>query len=372
MSSPKLEDRKITLTAIGVPLVDLLRQISDEAGISVIASSNLDSQLVSLEIKEATAEQVLSAVARRMNERLAKIGTIYYLGSIAPEDRGFTVRRVRRLKYQELQSVATLFMSEFGRNVSFADGLLVAADRVEVLERLNKALDQLEGTKSATWVVQIYIVSLSNSFMHELGLDLSQSITMSYKLNNGSNSGSVTGTLDALLVSTHDDANGGIIAQPLMLIRDGGSAKLSDGVEQPIPKYTNLTSGNLELSGFEIISVGLKTEASIREETDSSAQLSLSVELSKISGYVKDYPIVAKQQLVTEVSLRSGGEYLLGQLLDQKSFDQVGGSVLPSVLKLERSRNQTQVWCKAYRIAGTPLDRPVVPSTQSEPVTPGD
>lgn len=361
MEVPQLADKRITLTATGVPLVDLLRQISDETGISVIAAVNLDNALVSLEIKDANAEQVLSAVARRLNERLAKIGSIYYLGTIAAEDRGFIVRRVHRLKSDELRNVVQLFNSEFGRNVAFSDGLLVAADRVEVLDRMSQALDKLETITSTTWVIQVYIISISNNFLHELGLDLTNTVKLSYRVNNGSNQGNVSGTLDALLVSTHDDVRGGIIAQPLLLVRDGGKAQISDGVEQPIPKYTNLTSGNLELSGFEIISVGLKVDASIREETRNSAQLDLTVELSKIAGYVESYPVVAKQRLQTEVSLRSGGEYLLGQLVDQKAINQNHGSVLPSIWKSEKSNSQTQVWARAYRIAGSPLLPPNQP-----------
>lgn len=358
----KSEEKKITLTAVGVPLVDLLRQISDECGISVIASGKLDADLVSLEIKSASAETVLGAVARRLGQRIAKIGNIYYIGDISPEDRGFIVRRIHRLKSEELSHVVALFTSEYGKTVSFSDGLMVVSDRVEVLDRLNSALDKLENVTSATWVVQVYLISLTDKHMHDLGIDLSNTLKLSYKVNSSSSEGgSVSGTLDALLVSAHEDGDSTVVAQPLLLVRDGGQAHISDGTEQPVPKYTNLVSGNLELSGFEIISVGLKCDVSCREETQKSAQLELSVELSKISGYVSNYPIVSKQRLVSDLSIRSGGEYLVGQLVESSRLDQLSGNVIPSQYKWENNRSNIQVWAKAFRISGTPVLRPTLP-----------
>ena len=93
-------------------------------------------------------------LGRRLNCRATRIGNVWFLGAIAPEDRGVLVRSVRRLKAEELTKVCTLFASEVGRQVAFEDGLVVVADRVEVLQRLVQALDQLEATPAGCWVVR--------------------------------------------------------------------------------------------------------------------------------------------------------------------------------------------------------------------------
>lgn len=351
-------EETLTLTASAVPLVDLLRLISDQTHVSVIAAENLDKQTISLEVKKAPVDSVLGAVARRLGQRLTKIGSIFYIGQISPEDRGFLVRRVHRLSKDELDKVLGLFTSEYGRSVAFSDGLVVFTDRVEILERLSLAIDAMEQAPSTSWVMQLYLVQVSKGLQHKLGIDLSQSLTFGYRVNASPSTASVTGALNALLVSTHSDSDSRVEAQPLFLLRDGSTSTLTDGVSQPIPKYTVSPEGTTQISGYDIVDVGLLMSATVREESAERASLHLSIESSRIDSYYKDYPVIVKQKFDGDVSVESGGTYLVGALSQKHQLHSLAGDVAPTVWDHEASTSDLQIWLRCYRVSGAALDVP--------------
>lgn len=346
--------KKLTLTADRVPLVTLLRTISDEANISVIAAKELDQEPISLEVKDVAIDQVLGAVARRLGQRLTRIGKIYYIGQISPEDRGVLVKRVRRLDAAGLKAVLDLFRSEFGHSETFSDGLVVVADRVEVLERVEGALSQIEQIESVTWVVQLYLVAMTDKFKSDLGIDLSNTVKFSWQVNtaNGSSKAAVSGTLDALLVAAFNSPKARIVAEPLMLIRDGSTASLISGDNIPVPKKTVSAEGTVQTIGFENIQTGLTVKVGLRDETKQKSQAKFYIELSSITGYVEYSPIIKKQTIDTEVSVISGGVYLIGSLVDSQESVNLHGSVLPSIYSQEKDSSSVQVFAKVYRIGG--------------------
>ena len=134
---------RFSFSAQDAPLQTLRRQVADVASVSIVAHSSPDAGKVSIEVKDAPVPEVLASIAHSLDRRLTRIGQIYFLGPVKPEDRGSLVRRVRRLNAELLSKITELFRSEHGRAHVIGDGLVVVADRVEVLERLSQTFGRL-------------------------------------------------------------------------------------------------------------------------------------------------------------------------------------------------------------------------------------
>ena len=128
-----------------------------------MADSRLDGRTVTLEVQGETVASILGVVARRMGVDVTQQGTLYYLGQLRAEDRGLLVRRVRRLTSDEVSQAIENLMSEVGRVLTVADGLVVVGDRVEVLQRIEALIEQIDRTEVVTWVVQLYVAELTRS-----------------------------------------------------------------------------------------------------------------------------------------------------------------------------------------------------------------
>ena len=347
---------RLTFSADGVNLVTFLRLLADKTGVSVVAAQDLDKATVSLELRDAELPEVLGVLGRRLNCRATRIGNVWFLGAIAPEDRGVLVRSVRRLKAEELTKVCTLFASEVGRQVAFEDGLVVVADRVEVLQRLAQALDQLEATPAGCWVVQLYLVSLGDALKYQLGLDATNTVQLSLAVANGASGAAAAGALNSILSSAYNSTDSRVIAQPLLILRDGATAKIQNGDDIPVPKKTVSGYGVVQTTGFDTIKAGLQVEVTVREETAARCQAAIVVDLSQVTGQVEDVPIVNRQRLEINASLLSGGVYLLGSLQEGADRRGFGGQVIPATWSRDRTNADIQLWARIYRCAGAAVD----------------
>lgn len=349
---------RFSFSAQGAPLPALLRQIADKADVSVIAHSSLHKSLVSVEVKDAPVPEVLASIARSLDRRLTRIGGIYFLGPVEPEDRGSLVRKVRRLSAEELLKLCDLFKSENGRSHVSSDGLVIVADRVEVLERLAQTFDQVERADVSSWVLQLVIVALGDRTKTTLGI--STDLTAQFAANLATPdlaSYSATAVLGALLQSVHDSSDSRVVAQPLLIMRDGSTSTIRRGEDLRLAKRSTSPYGTSEITGYEIVPTGLTIVATLRDDTAKAAGLNLKLDLSSISGYQDNLPIITTQGIESQTSLVTGGVYLLGSLEASMLSHSLAGSPLPLLFGRDRSAYTLQVWAKAYRIGG-PLPQP--------------
>lgn len=344
---------RFSFSAQGAPLPALLRQIADKADVSVIAHSSLHNSLVSVEVKDAPVPEVLASIARSLDRRLTRIGAIYFLGPVEPEDRGALVRKVRRLNADELLKICDLFKSENGRTHVSADGLVIAADRVEVLERLAQTFDQIERADVSSWVLQLVVVALGDRTKNTLGI--STELTAQFAANLATPNlatHSASAALSSLLVSVHDSSDSRVVAQPMLIVRDGSTSTIRRGEDLRLAKRSTSPYGTSEITGYEVIPTGLTIVATLRDDTAQAASLSLKLDLSSISGYQDALPIITTQGLESQTSLVTGGVYLLGSLEASTLSTSLAGSPLPLLYGRDRSAYTLQIWAKAYRIAG--------------------
>jgi type II secretory pathway component GspD/PulD (secretin) len=346
-----------------MPVSDFIRVLSAKYGAAVVFDDQLDSRRISAELQNTPLVDVFGLLSRRLGVQVSRVGDAWFVGKLRVEDKGFLVRKVRRLTDQGLNQAVQVLLSEAGRSVSYNDGLVVVSDRVEVLQRVSGLLDAIESARADTWVIQLYLVAVSDDVKATFGADTTALANLSYSFAKASaglpisstpGGGSLTSSLSAALSTTASKASVRLVGKPLFLIGDGESANFQSGVTVPVPKKTVSDQGTVTTSGFDYIQAGLSASCSLRETTSAGAKLTVGVSIGQITGYVENAPVQTKSTFNTVAVVQAGGVYLLGSL-DQDEKDINDKGLTPRLLLLkdhEGKRANVEVWARVFRIAG--------------------
>lgn len=344
--------RLLTLSVTGMPLSRFLQYITNKYGISIICDQNLDASPVTVDVVDTDIGDMLSAVARRFNVDITEQGNLYYLGNLKPEDRGFLVRKVRRLQSADIKNVLTSLSSEQGRVFVSSDGLVVVGDRVRVLQRMATMLDDVEKQPSNTWIVQLYLISTSDVVSKNIGFETSNSIEVSAVFADNTARFVSDGSFKAMLKAARESSEYGIVAEPMMLMVDSGSSTIEDGEKIPIARRTVSDAGTVTTTGYDYVNTGINITAGIREMSPTQASCSLSVDLTQVSGYVESSPITSGQTFKTTAVLQSGGTYLVGSMSKKSETHTKSGAFFNSNFKKSKNDGAIMIWLRCYRIQG--------------------
>lgn len=383
MPSPQLSQRKngknLSIVMQGLPLADCCRLLSREAGVSLVVSEALDEKIVNLEVKDQPVEEVISVLSRRVGAQLTRVGEVYYLGDLRPEDRALLVARVRRLEADQINEAVQSLLSDLGRCTVQSDGLTVVADRVEILQRVESMIRQIEASPSVTWVVQFHLLSVRDDAVNELGLDVVPALELSAKLaalsSSSGASGAVTsaaaaaaaaasstpqksgadltGGLDAMLKASATSDVVEVMAEPLLLCVDGSVGTWKRGERIPVPNRI-VSQGNggvtTTTGSYQYIQTGFDMECTVRELSESMARAKIRMDLSSLNGFVDVAPRTLNEGFKLETDIRSGGVYLIAALRGREDKKNLG-----TWLKIGKRDNLSGrlivVWCRTYRVA---------------------
>lgn len=341
----KQDGQKLTLSAQNMPLTEFLWWLSNESGISVVCAKNIDSDPVTIDIVNQGVDGVLSVVARRLGVQVTRTNNVYYLGPLSPEDRGVLVRRVSRLKGEQLVNSVTCLLSEHGRVTGYDDGLVIVGDKVEILQRISELIEGIETAPSDSWVVQLFLFSFHNEKLLEYGVDLSLDANLSIGVLG--NADVKSGYLNAVLNATQDDKLVTLLSNPLFVLADGSQFSYVSGQNVPIAKKVVSDAGTVSTTGYDYQQTGLQFQVSLRQVQQSKASLHLIFESSTIVDYVESAPVTSTERFESSVNLRSGQTYLVGSIKSQQQSDRVVGFFRQSK---STSGDTLQIWCRAYKI----------------------
>ena len=269
------------------------------------------------------------------------------------------VRRIPRLSGEDLQQAVATLLSDAGRVQTFPDGLVVVGDRVAVLQRVHELLDSIERAETGTWVVQLYVVSNSQTASAAAGLDTQPAIDLAAAFSAASAGGVATaeaiiGLQGAIEAVRRVDASS-LLAEPLFLLVDGGSSRIERGERIPIARRSVSDQGTVQTVDFDFVQAGLVVEVGLRESGIDAALLDLDFSLSDVSGFVGDEaPIVNRQSYSSRTVVHSGGVYLLGSLDRQASTEGLRRWLVIGD-RSEAVATRLQIWARVYRVA--PLTR---------------
>lgn len=310
-------------------------------------------------MRAATTEEVLDLFARQVGGYVSRVGSTWFVGELRAEDLGVFVRRAKRLTREELTEVLAVVGSPVMRGQFVGqDGLIIIADQVHVLRRVAELIDAVEQSETVAWCVQLYVLSLSEDSVRDLGLDGVPAVNVAAIVAGASSglTGPASGIkavaeLDGILRAVSQGGRSELLADPLLLVRDGEQARLERGRKVPVRLSTvEIQQGSTTTTGrLQTFNAGMTLEATVRESSRRTARLKLNLTLSDLDGFADGLPIMKTEELGTEAEVVSGGVYLLGALertQDRESW----ARWLQWGSRSEKNGATLQVWARVFRI----------------------
>jgi general secretion pathway protein D len=193
-----------------------------------------------------------------------------------------------------------------------------------------------------------WYLSHSNGLLADLTVDLAQN------LRSGAVLGLVDGSNYLALEMLATVTNFGILSSPQILVRNGVTAKIVVGGEEPVVKSvltSETTSGgtNLPQTEYGKEKIGLELEVTPSIGNDGNVKLALSLKDVRISGekIFQDarQPVLTNREVKTELVVRDGGTIFLGGIRQKRSSNassQIPGMAdLPLIGKLFNNQNNS-------------------------------
>lgn len=347
-------DETITISADTMPLSSFIRSIAQMCQVSIVCDQKLDKSSVTIDVTNQPVSEVLSVVARRLGVSLTRSGDLFFLGEVKPEDRGVYVRKVKRALAADLRDTIQILRSENGRGVVYDDGLVVVGDRVELLRRLDDMFNQIEQSPVGSWSVQLFVISVSDSFYSDMGLDSSFSADMSYNLLKASSdvhsSLALSGALSGILKADTGDGRVQSITKPTFLIQDGSEAVYHSGQTFKVPVKAVSDSGTVTTTGYQDIDSGLQLSIKLVDYGSERVQLTVDLVNSAIVGYNNDgYPHLSSDKFSSTSIVQSGQTLLLGSFLSDGLDESVSGLFSLSKSKQSKQR-EFLLWARCYKV----------------------
>lgn len=361
----------VSISVKEMPLTDFLRVLAARNGISVIWAEGLDRRLVSVEAVGVPVNEVFEGLARRFGVSVQRVGQSWYVGEFRNEDRATLVRKTVRLSPDDVSSAVGVVLGETGRVKCFKDGLCIVSAPAESCRRIAAVFDEIEAARCDSWVVQLYLFSCSHEATHDLGLDTSALIDLSYTfakkslaVASSSSSGAtpiatplngshLASSFGAVMKAAATRSDVSLVGKPLFVLGDGETSSFVSGISVPVPKKTVSDQGTVTTSGYDMVQSGLSSDVSLREGPHGTAMLTAHISLGQITGYVESVPIQAKNEFSTSAVVASSGVYLLGALDEDDAT--IGATGLAERLLSHSTkdvkRSQIQIWARLYRIA---------------------
>lgn len=338
----------LNLSCYQMPLSLFCRILSDKFSIGMVYAENLSQKVITSEFKNTDLISVLNVISRQLSVDIVRVGNTYFIGSLRPEDRGILVRRVLGYDSAELQSIVSSMLSSTGKSSVMAkSSVVVVADHESVVRRVSEMLDYLDSVDTPTWILQLCFVILRKDALTEAGFDVTSSGTISYNISENSldfKDFKLDGILNLVQNSTFAD----IYASPMLLVRDGTTAKWKDGKRVPIPKKTVSSYGVVTVSGYDYTDVGFIVDATVRQ-SKRGGRVTLKIEKSDIASYVEEAPLTTQSVYDIDVDMEPLTPYLLGELSLFKVLD-----TQDNIANFGRDRGKSviQLWGQLYKVSG--------------------
>ena len=353
-------DPSVSLSSADWTLGHLCRFLAERYRVSVVVADGLETKTVVADFDQVPVSQVFELLAKRVGVQVSRIGTVYYLGDPGPNDRGYMVRRVRRIDRESIQEIVQTMLSDSGRSSVTDDGLLVVSDQVTVLDRIHKMLDDVERTALPGWCVQMHVIGFSETAIDDFGVDTTPAGKLAATVALASSGGnaldvSLDSQFDQILRAVHSRADVVTVAEPMLLVADGREAKFDRVSRVPFFQNETRTSSNgvvADQRTVEFLDVGFTATVGVRELTADSALVNLNLSNSSITEIGQDLPPQTDVESFTSfVSAQSGGVYLAGHFESNEQTRRQGlGRFYGS--SDESRRVVYQVWLRAYAIGG--------------------
>jgi len=365
--------RTVTLDVQDVPLDDVLRILSKQFGLSIIAAQNVDTP-VSARFREVSLDEALHSLVTINGFAYRTRGSVIEVyapragtGAARPNIETF------ELKYANAERVKNLLKPFLSENVGrleadLASNSVIVYDVPETMENIAKVVARVDRPEPQV-TIGAEIIEAAIDIGERLGIDWQTRIAATgaarpitfpfdkrksrsiFVPSNSPDGGGdddddsaadfdpddsfpyatredfTFGTLDAtglqiVLDILKTDGGTNLIANPEITTLNNREAKINIGNTVPVPIFTtNLETGVSAVTGFEEIETGTILLVTPQVNEGGLVTLHVQPEISEILGYKGQFderPIVASRKADTTVRLHDGETLVIGGLVSEK------------------------------------------------------
>ena len=265
------------------------------------------------------------------------------------------VRRVTRLDSIQLETAIKTVLTDKGQVFVAPDGVIVVTDQFQVLERVESVIDGIEKANLVCWVVQLYIVQMSDKDIRDLGIDVTPAASLAYTMAAASKGSSVTlgkveASFNAMLRAADSYSSNRMMAEPLFSLTDGERASFVRGDTIPVPQRTVSDQGTVSVTGYQQIQTGVTVEVMVREQNPDLVRLEVDLILNDIVELINgESPRTTGETYSCKSLLRSGQVALIGSL-ERRRKKAVYSQWFKYGKNDEQEQTTVQIWARAYRV----------------------
>ncbi|MEM7811721.1 MAG: hypothetical protein AAF532_09620 [Planctomycetota bacterium] len=349
------DDPVITLAAEGIPLGLLLDEVSRQTDRNIVAATSVLTDPIAVRMTAVPLPEAVNVIARQAGVGVNRIGETTVVGPLRDDDRVTVVRHVPGRTADELEEAIAETLTGSGGIVAFDDGLIVLSDTASNLPAVTETVDKLAAHRTTPWSVQLVVVGSSATETEDLGIEVTPtaSLTASAIATSGAANlvGTVTGGLDAVLRAVAESSAASVVADPLLMVTDGGESRYDRTARIPYVVSATTEAGVVVQTGIQTIDAGLRMTVSARTVAESRVRIGVRMEMTTAEDSDDGLPIVSGDRLDTTAELEEGRAYLIGSVT-RRTADVARFRWL-SLGRSSGERHETlQVYARAVRVGG--------------------
>lgn len=304
-----------------IPVRDAALIIAEQAGVSVVVPI-AEGRDVSVAFRAMPASDAFRELAR-----LAKLDLEIDEGLVRFIDDGKARRSFSTIAsgYEDAGRLAEAIERANAGTAVVAGTRIIVTGSPEEVQRANELVDAAQGGRDG-WLIEVVVVRVSNSLSRRIGIGVSASgggqlgVQFDVATRSAPNNLarlSVGAIADMLFELSEQDTDASVLTRATVYVLEGGTASLVQGDVVPIAQRTVSDQGTVTVTGFEFVDTGFVLDVQLRRVAGGRVVATLAPEVSSVTGFVEDAPIISTSSTNAEVVLSSGEWAYLAGLRDQ-------------------------------------------------------
>ena len=313
-----------------IPLREAAQLIAEQAGVSVITPAD-DGRLVAARFDSVRADQAFREIGRQ-SELEVEIdeGFVRFIDDGTARKSFATVAA----GYEEAGLLANAIEAANAGKPIVSGTRIIVTGTPEQVERARELVEGSQGGRDG-WMVEVAVVRVSEDLSSRIGIaaNTTGAATGGLSLNLGTrgrpdNQATVGVDLVAQLLfdlaETHTDSQ--LLTTATLYVLEGGQGSIRQGDVVPVAQRTTSDQGTVTVTGFTFVETGFSLDVALRRVGGGRVVASMMPEVSTVTGFVADAPIVSTSNTTAEVVLEPGEWTMLSGLRDQSRISERAGA----------------------------------------------
>jgi len=332
------EEIYVTLIGLDLSWSSAVRDVCKQAGLSVIVHQEQKELKCDLQFNNIHIESALNQLVSLIPEfSFHKDGDTIIFSKSVVQSVG-----VVNPKYANIVDLTTTIQQIVGQDstVSNVNGLIVIGGSNRSVEQARLISDLVGIDKPKSWFIDVCILSMSKNWKIDIGIDGS----IGGVIKSSSEESILDYVLDGLWSIDYGGGIDEIILRTGVVVLEGTTSRIISVEEIPIPIKTISPQGTVTTTGYETINAGITITIEITKVPD-GLRVKLHPEISDISGYIEEKPIVSRKSIESNVIIQNNDKIIISGLWSDRKSSKVS-----AILDLGSASSATEwIVCARFR-----------------------